>query len=183
MHLTGFFKHRAILIIPPLLLPLLWPRAESGIGEAYFVAGLIVFFVGVLGRIWAQEHLHFRLKMPVTLTTTGPYALVRNPIYIFNTLICVGLTLLSGNWIFVAITLVWCMVLYTLVVREEEEHTKQYGEAVEAYYREVSRWIPMYRGKPLAMTNEFLVPSIWAELHNFLLLLPFLIKKLIFGFV
>lgn len=180
--LQGFFKHRALLIIPPLAIALFWPRGEVNVACLWAV-GMSIFFLGLLGRIWAQEHLHFRLKMPVTLTTTGPYAIVRNPIYIFNTLICAGLTVLSGNvWLVIA-TIVWCAILYHLVVLEEEEHIRQYGEAKEEYFEQVSRWLPSYRNTPLAFTNEFLKPSIAAETHNFLFLLPFLVKELLYFFV
>jgi protein-S-isoprenylcysteine O-methyltransferase Ste14 len=53
--------------------------------------GFLIFLVGMFGRIWAQEHLHYRLKVPLTFTRTGPYAWIRNPIYVSNTLMFVGL--------------------------------------------------------------------------------------------
>ena len=178
--MTGFYKHRALLILPPLLLALLWPQTRTEYDWIYLVSAGTLFVLGLLLRIWAQQHLHLRIKIAVTLTTSGPYAIVRNPIYIANTLICVGVTALAGNIWLMLITLVWCMLLYPQVVREEEEHTKQYGVDRDNYYKAVSRWLPRYRGTPLDLTNEHLLPSIWAEAHNFLFPLPYLAKRIFF---
>ena len=72
--------------------------------------------------------LHYRLKMRKVLTSTGPYAWVRNPIYIANTSMLVGLTCTSEHFWFVPIMLLWCAVVYHYVVRREESHLRdKYG--------------------------------------------------------
>ena len=182
-HIEGFYKYRGVLIVPPLVIALFWPISESETNWIVWPIGLSIVLLGVFGRIWAQQHLHLRIKVPVQLTTTGPYALVRNPIYISNTLICIGLTVLSHHLWLVPFTALWCAVLYSFVVREEEQHIKQYGSKAAAYFRDVSRWIPRYRGKPLMVTNDFLTASIWAEAHNFLFFFPFIIKEVALSFI
>jgi len=161
----------------------LWPISETPIDRYIWLIGLTIFLIGVFGRIWAQEHLHFRLKMNVTFTDSGPYGMVRNPIYICNTLICTGLTVASHILWLVPFTLLWCVVLYYFVVREEEQHMEQYGAASEAYFREVPRWIPRFPRKPLGFINEHLGPSVVAELFNFLYLLPFIGKEIVYRWV
>ena len=52
--------------------------------------GLLLFLRGWALRIWAQQHVCYRIKTNKALTTSGPYAVVRNPIYIGNTLIVLG---------------------------------------------------------------------------------------------
>ena len=58
--------------------------------------------------------------MDNAFTHTGPYRWVRNPIYISNTLLCVGLTVLSQVLWMVPVTIAWCLIVYTIVIREEE---------------------------------------------------------------
>ncbi len=172
-----------MLITIPLGIALFWPPVTTQYDGFVWPVGLSLFFLGLLGRIWAQEHLHFRLNMTVTFTDTGPYGLVRNPIYIFNTLNCVALTIMSRALWLVPFTLIWCIVLYYFVVRAEEESMKQYGAESEAYFRNVPRWIPRFSRKPMGFINKHLGPSIVAELFNFLYLLPFIGKEIVYRWV
>ena len=57
--------------------------------------GVGIVLVGIALRIWAQQHLRYRLKVHKQLTTTGPYEFVRNPLYIGNAIMCVGATIAS----------------------------------------------------------------------------------------
>jgi protein-S-isoprenylcysteine O-methyltransferase Ste14 len=45
--------------------------------------------------VWAQKHLGYRLKITQSVPTAGPYALLRNPIYIGNTLVILGAVVMS----------------------------------------------------------------------------------------
>lgn len=175
-----FFKYRGLLVTPPLALSLFWPISQTAIDHLIWPVGLTIFLIAVFGRIWAQQHLHFRLKRSVTFTDTGPYSFVRNPIYIFNTLGCVGLTVVSHTLWMVPITLFWCVMIYHFVVRDEERSLVQYGEAYEAYRKRVNRWLPARFDRPPVFVNEFLAASIRAELYNAFFLIPFVIKELLF---
>ena len=182
-HSNFFFKYRGVLVSLPLIFGIFCFHGET---ENYlmWIIGSVFFLSGLLIRIWAQQHLHFRLKMPVAFTRTGPYAFVRNPIYVGNTLICVGLTFFSELFWLVPVTLAWCAALYTLVIQEEELRLlKQYGSEYENYCREVPRWFPRWQATRLTLTNKFLIPSVWSELHNFFYILPFIIKELVQKFV
>ena len=177
------YKYRGVMVTPPLLFALIWTKGMMDRGWQVWPMGLVIFGAGLLGRIWAQEHLHFRLRdVHNTFTRTGPYRCVRNPIYISNTLLCVGLTVLSQVLWLVPVTLVWCLIVYTIVIREEEDRLLElYGPPYATYLQEVSRWIPRPAEKQSGNFSEFLLPSIKAEAHNLLLLIPFIIKKLAFG--
>lgn len=132
--------------------------------------------------MWAQTHLHYRLKVRKKLTTTGPYAVVRNPIYIANTTILLGLTAMSELLWFLPVMLLWSLSVYSLVVHREEEHLlEKYGLRYAKYLRTVPRWFPRRPRRPSRRTEarRFLAPSIVAELHCFLLVLPLIGKELI----
>ena len=179
-HLRFFYLHRGLLASPPLILALFLTYGQAENGWLVWTIGLLIFLLGLFGRIWAQQHLHYRLKMPMTLTRTGPYALIRNPIYVSNILTSVGLTVVSRVLWMVPITFLWCAVIFSIVVREEEERiSKVFGPPYSAYLKEVPRWIPRRTKMPLELVNEHLAPSIRAEMYNLLYLIPFVVKELI----
>jgi protein-S-isoprenylcysteine O-methyltransferase Ste14 len=144
--------------------------------------GGAVFLCGALLRLWAQMHLHYRLKARKRLTRTGPYALVRNPIYIANTLLLLGLCIGSEVLWLLPLVLLYCGVVYTFVVRQEEAHlAAKYGPPYREYLSQVPRWVPRlgsWGGVRGRMGHEFLWPSIAAELHLLLWLAVPLAKEL-----
>jgi len=177
------YRLRGWLMVPPFVFVILcfWGENENNwvilpLGGAVFLAGLVI-------RIWAQMHLHYRLKVKKILTTTGPYSLVRNPIYIANTLILLGICILSGLLWFLPIMLIYCAAVYAFVVRCEETHLlKKYNEddQYREYLENVPRWIPRFRSiaesKPFE-AKRFLFAGIIAEVHCLLLLIPVVLKK------
>jgi len=112
-------------------------------------AGAATFLTGWGGRMWAQRHLGYRLRQRMRLTTCGPYRLVRNPIYIANTLVVTGATLLTGNPWLVAAAIGLCAVVYGLTVRHEEAFlARWYGRRYLAYVDATPRWLPSVPAPP-----------------------------------
>lgn len=178
-----WYKLRGVLIAPAYIFTCLCSYRESEHGMV-FALGLAVFALGFLLRVWSQMHLHYRLKEHKILTTTGPYAIVRNPIYIGNTLILVGTTLIAELVWFAPVMLLACMITYTLVVRYEEKHlSEKYGAPYREFLAAVPRWVPLRKtipGQTAHSHMRFLLPSVTAELHILLLLILPFSKELIF---
>lgn len=174
------YRFRGYLVTPPLIFALIWFHGEV---EEYSVwpLGIFLFLLGVGVRMWAQQHLHYRLKVLKKLTVTGPYLFVRNPIYIGNILICLGATVISELLWFAPITVFYCFGIYSLVVRYEETHLfSKYGESYRKYMVEVPRWVPKVSPlKEIGIINEYLRPSIVVEIHCLLLVLLFILKEII----
>ena len=176
------FKFRGFLMIPPIVFIVLcsWHETENawldfGLGGATFALGLAL-------RIWAQTHIHHRLKMKKILTTTGPYAYVRNPLYIANTIMLAATCMLAELFWFVPVQILYCAIVYTFVVRFEENRLYQkYGSAYLNYAHQVPRWLPKLRSMSIKETNinRYLIPSIVAEVHNLLLVVPFIVKEML----
>lgn len=172
------YRFRGILVAPPLVFALICFSYETEADALIWPLGASIFLLGWALRIWAQEHLHYRLKGATHLTTTGPYSLTRNPIYVGNTLICLGATVISELIWFVPVTLFWCVGLYSIVVRYEEaclldDHRELYRE----YVLQVPRWFPRTFGfKTLGLINEYFFPSVVAEAHCLLILFPYIVK-------
>jgi len=172
------YRHRGALASPPLIFALFASAHQPSIGAIAWMVGLLCFLAGLLVRIWAQQHLHYRLNIKKYLTNTGPYVFIRNPIYIGNTLICVGLVIASQVLWLIPITILYCMGLYSLVVRcEEAKLEAEFGELYQKYKLETPRWIPRSPSfDKLQLVNEYLGASLVAEAHNLLLLIPFVFK-------
>ena len=140
-----------------------------------------MLLLGTFVRLWAQQHLHYRLDIRKQLTETGPYRLLRNPIYVGNTLMCLGAVAASELLWLMPVTLLWCAALYTLVVQDEEAHLlEKYGRPYRAYLLRVPRWLPrVFHLESLGLVNRHFVKSLVSELHCLLVLLPFVIKEMV----
>ncbi len=114
-----------------------------------FAIGIPVIAAGEVLRIWSQGSIQKRIR----LATGGPYAYVRNPLYVSNFLIGFGFVLFFYNgWL----TFVYCagfFVLYRGTVIEEEQFLmKQYGEIYQQYLEQVPRFFP--RWKPFLRDSD-----------------------------
>jgi protein-S-isoprenylcysteine O-methyltransferase Ste14 len=179
--LRPFYKRRSWLLVPPLVFLVLCTWAEVENEWLVFGLGGAALCAGVALRIWAQTHLHNRLS-PKTLTTAGPYAYVRNPLYIGNILIMTAACFLSELLWFAPIMLAYCATMYTLIVRYEEYRLlMKYQQHYEEYVRRVPRWLPRRRSvRSSCGTNAlaFLYRSILVESGSLLLIIPFILKEL-----
>ena len=177
-----FYAFRGVLMAPIFAFMLFSTYRES---ETYWVfpVGLAIFAAGFGIRVWAQMHLHYRLKERKVLTMTGPYRIVRNPIYIANTLIMISACVMSELLWFTPFTLLWCALVYSLVVRHEERHlTSKYGQAYVQYLHEVPRWLPkvpapLNTGSP--QVRHYILRSLGVEMYCFLYIIPFILKEII----
>ncbi len=76
------------------------------------------------------------------LCTFGPFRFSRNPIYLGDWFILMGVSLLLGTlWPLVFAPLIWAMLRYG-VIRHEEAHLEaRFGDAYRRYASRVRRWI------------------------------------------
>jgi protein-S-isoprenylcysteine O-methyltransferase Ste14 len=103
---------------------------------------LIGACVGLLGlaiRAYAAGYLH---KQAV-LTTTGPYARTRNPLYFGSSILALGAAIAMNSWLSAALLLFYFALVYTLVMRREEiELRGHHGAAFDAYVQSVPLFFP-----------------------------------------
>lgn len=82
-----------------------------------------------------------RLQAGHRLITSGPYALVRHPMYLAVITAGIGGLLLYRTWAMLA----FAVAMFGLTVRahrEEEALAAEFGAAWEAYCRRVPAWLP-----------------------------------------
>lgn len=81
------------------------------------------------------------------LVTGGIFKHCRNPLYIGNILLLLGLGIIANSLLFVLLMVPLFVFFYQAIVRAEEEYlTKTFGTAYKAYCKDVRRWIPSFKG-------------------------------------
>jgi protein-S-isoprenylcysteine O-methyltransferase Ste14 len=84
-----------------------------------------------------------------TLAVSGPYAYTRNPLYLGSFLMGVGFSIACGSWILGGIFVVYFLLVYSLVMRREEDYLRQrFGEAYARYAARVPLFFPALRAGP-----------------------------------
>jgi hypothetical protein len=104
----------------------------------FLALSLLLVVPGLLLRGFASGYV----KKNAELTTTGPYAYTRNPLYLGSILIAVGFALAARSiWIALALVALF-LAIYLPVIRAEEQYLRSVFPGFDAYATEVPRLIP-----------------------------------------
>ncbi len=104
------------------------------------IVGIILIIIGEGIRIWAAGHL----QKNEILTVTGPYAYVKNPLYIGSILITTGFCILADNiYLLAAATFMFCFHYIPYKKRVEGDRLRKiFGTQFEDYDQKVPDYIP-----------------------------------------
>lgn len=111
--------------------------------------GIPISLAGLALRAWASGHLEKNQK----LTCSGPYAFVRNPLYIGTSLVAAGLVVASQRWVLAAIFAAVFLLVYLPVIRLEEQHLVKLFPGYREYTQAVPALVP--RIPPLRSDKAF----------------------------
>lgn len=121
-----------------LLLAFAWfsvPSSES------VLWGALLSLPGLVLRGWAAGHL----RKDSTLTTSGPYAYIRNPLYAGTLLVAAGMAYAAQEWSLALLFGAVFLLVYLPAISLEEQHLRDLFPAFPDYARRVPLLIP-YRG-------------------------------------
>ena len=137
--LIGYGLGRVVPVLPGFGLP---PPVGYWIGGAIAVVAFIVFGIWPIRIFRRIEQDPKPWTSTPELTTSGPYRITRNPMYLMMLLVCVGFAfILSEAWILI-LTPVCAVVLYLTAIRHEEAYlAEKFGESYLDYQSRVRRWI------------------------------------------
>jgi protein-S-isoprenylcysteine O-methyltransferase Ste14 len=108
------------------------PRWTSIIG------GTLIASIGLAIRALAAGHV----KKNRELTMTGPYAYVRNPLYLGSIVIALGFAVAARDiWIYLVLVLFFCAV-YVPVIRGEQNYLRAHFAGFDDYTRRVPSLLP-----------------------------------------
>ena len=146
--------HAVPLIIAALLLALptlpggfLCGRVFQGTEITYW-SGVVVLVAGLVFSIWARVHIGrnwsgiVTLKQDHELIQSGPYRLVRHPIYTGLLLGFIGTAIARDEWRGWLAVLMVLAALWRKLRLEERWLTEQFGDAYRQYRSEVAALIP-----------------------------------------
>ena len=118
-----------------VLAPLLFISARPTAGS--LAAGAFIAIIGLAIRAWASGHL----KKNQVLTTSGPYAHTRNPLYLGTFLLGIGVAVAGGALWFVALFAVFYLAIYVPVMFAEADTMRELFSDEYAHY---SKHVPLF---------------------------------------
>ena len=134
----------AIVLGQALPLPWLgWPLSDMLVAAGWLAvavfAALFVTAVRALTRARTTVHPN---RTPDHLVTAGPFSLSRNPIYLADTLLMIGIGLITGNGWFLLLAAVAAFATQKVAIeREEKILAEKFGKKYRDYAKRVRRWI------------------------------------------
>ncbi|MCE9609339.1 MAG: isoprenylcysteine carboxylmethyltransferase family protein [Chthoniobacter sp.] len=148
------FHRRMHVGLSAVLLATLVYRPRDFFGAHATAATLVSLLLVVAGlalRAWAAGcaggHTRLATIEAPRLATGGPFAHVRNPIYLASVILGAGMVgLLADPWM-LALCVAVFVFLYTAIVPAEERFLRgQFGDAYARYCAHVPRLLPRLRG-------------------------------------
>jgi len=121
------------------LIPLSLGFAVAAIGQSFRMVTIGLVYIirgGKNRRIYAEG-----------LVTEGLFSHCRNPLYVGNILIIVGLGIMSNSLFFMALMIPLFLFFYQAIVRAEENFLfGKFGDDYKKYMANVNRWFPKFSG-------------------------------------
>jgi len=107
------------------------------------VIGSTISLLGLAVRAFASGHV----KKNEVLTTSGPYAYTRNPLYFGSLVLAIGFAVASRSWWVVLITLMMFFAIYFPVIRSEEQFLRNKFAEFDEYAAKVPLLFPRFRSR------------------------------------
>jgi protein-S-isoprenylcysteine O-methyltransferase Ste14 len=144
------FRWRSFTPVPLLILavPLLW-RSRGPSPSGWLWGGLLLCVAGQALRAWVLGQVpdgtsgQNEKLIATQLNTSGPYALTRNPLYLGNLGITLGLCLVAHSALLLGLAAALFLVQYRFIIAAEEEFLRgRFGAEFDAYCARVPRFWP-----------------------------------------
>jgi protein-S-isoprenylcysteine O-methyltransferase Ste14 len=139
------FRHRTVIPLPIALAIVIIPPASSSVSVVWLGVAVVLF--GELMRLSAVRHIgtisRTRTDRLGPLVASGPFGWVRNPLYIGNIALWVGMALVARlPWLVLPIAVLLALEYHAIVRWEEGLLIGRLGQPYRDYMREVPRWVP-----------------------------------------
>ena len=159
------FKYRSFVPVP-IALALVFVHYREFRAAWVVAAGILLVAAGQGIRVWAVRHIgtisRTRANRYGPLISDGPYALVRNPLYIGNFLLWIGFVVWSGLLWMVPVAVVIFVLEYVAITGFEASLlTEKYPRDYAAYAAHVPAWMPRLSNLPEALARRGVHP--WRE--------------------
>ena len=147
LHLGPLVLAGFLLGLPGMPIPILGARFLPPAAWSFW-SGAVLTAAGLLLTVWARQHIGRNWSAIVTikqdheLITSGPYAIVRHPIYTGLLLAFAGSAVALGEWRGILAVGIVFLALWRKLGIEERWMREQFGEAYQAYSQRVAALVP-----------------------------------------
>ena len=122
-------------------------------GASLWVVGALIVAIGEAIRLWAVHHIgaisRTRSDRLGPLVSSGPFALIRNPLYVGNILLWTGFAVSAQLvWLAPVIAVLLALEYHAIVRWEEGLLAQRIGEPYVQYTARVPRWLPSLSSSP-----------------------------------
>ena len=105
----------------------------------------LLFRAVVIGYIYIKRGGRNKRVYAKDLVTSGMFSVCRNPLYVGNLTIYLGIFLMHGNLVIIVLGMLTYLFIYQCIVLAEEAYLEEkFGDGYRAYCRDVPRWIPSF---------------------------------------
>lgn len=145
---TKVFKYRSYTPIPFLIVMVIFQQATP----LSLIAGFIVALCGELIRLWGVSIAGSETRTTgrvggTYLIVTGPFAYVKNPLYLGNILLYMGIGIMSWAlfpYLQIAAFLFFYFQYYIIIGEEEGFLREKFGKEYDEYYKAVPKLFPRF---------------------------------------
>ncbi len=106
---------------------------------------LALSLLGVVPGLWIRALASGHVRKNEALATSGPYAYTRNPLYLGSLLMGLGFAVAARSWWVAAALVMFFLIIYVPVIRDEEAFLQQKFPEFAAYSQRVPRILPRVR--------------------------------------
>jgi len=106
----------------------------------------------VAAGLWLRGYAAGYVKKNAELTTTGPYAYTRNPLYLGSMLIAGGFAAAAVSWVVLVALVALFAAIYVPTIQSEEAWLREHFADFDVYARRVPRLLPRLTPARPAMT-------------------------------
>jgi protein-S-isoprenylcysteine O-methyltransferase Ste14 len=148
------FKYRSYTPLVFIIPMLLYSRPTF----VTMLIGAILVAIGEAIRFWGVSYAGSETRTTgnvggSNLVTQGPFAYVRNPLYIGNIIMYFGISIMSNSlfpFLQIISILYFAFQYYFIIVEEEGFLREKFTEKYENYFKSVNRFIPKTSPYPLS---------------------------------
>lgn len=105
--------------------------------------GFVICLLGLFLRTWACGHIQKEEK----LTVSGPYRYTRNPLYLGNLIIGIGLAASSCSWFVFGIFCFYFLAFYPVIIKIEKQKMEKLFPKQYKSFKRVPLFIPSLKPK------------------------------------
>ena len=123
-----------------------------------FLTGLGVCLLGLLIRTWSAGHLRKEKELAIS----GPYQYSRNPLYLGNFVIGIGVVIASRSWWVLGFFAAYFLLFYPLAIKREMERMKElFPDEYDEYKKKAPLFFPSGKAFSFGEKNEFSWKLFW----------------------